>query len=122
MSALAASRCSSAFLKMTSASAYSSEPTVIGDVGHVVVVESVDVVHDVDGGQDEQVNMSLAMMSAATCGAQPSGSSRAGGILEDIEQEGRACCMKTSAVLHEDVGDHLEFERGPGTQRGGNRA
>ena len=55
MSALAASRCSLAFLKMTSASLYSSEPTVIGDVGHVVVVESVDVVHDLDGGQDEQV-------------------------------------------------------------------
>ena len=32
----------------------------------------------------------------------------------------RLCCMKTSVVLHEDVGDHVE--RRPGTQRGGNRA
>ena len=28
---------------------------MIGDVGHVVVVEPVDVVQDLDGGQDEQV-------------------------------------------------------------------
>jgi len=34
----------------------------------------------------------------------------------------RLCCMKTSVVLHEDVGDHVEVERRPGTQRGGNRA
>ena len=52
---MAASRSSSALLKMTSTYLYSYEPTVIGDVGHVVVVEPVDVVQDLDGGQDEQV-------------------------------------------------------------------
>ena len=40
MGALAASRCSSALLKMTSASSHSPEPTLIGDVGHGVVVLS----------------------------------------------------------------------------------
>ena len=30
--------------------------------------------------------------------------------------------MKTSVVLHEDVGEHLGVERRPSTQRGGNRA
>eukprot|EP00964_Phaeocystis_antarctica_P047074 scaffold27216_cov65-Phaeocystis_antarctica.AAC.2 len=50
---------------MTSASSYSSEPTVIGDLGHVVVVEPVDVVHGLDDGQDEQVGLVLAQLGAA---------------------------------------------------------
>ena len=34
---------------------------MIGDVGHVVVVEPVDVVDDLDGGQDEQVLQALIL-------------------------------------------------------------
>eukprot|EP00964_Phaeocystis_antarctica_P019082 scaffold10525_cov70-Phaeocystis_antarctica.AAC.1 len=35
------------------------------DVGHVVVVEPVDAVHGLDGGQDEQVGLVLAQLGAA---------------------------------------------------------